>query len=75
MTEMFRIRCNRCGEESMAPSGTNICGNCADELRAEQDAEIAMAESQGIEEEREKYWEEQWEAQQEERMMHDGTEL
>ncbi len=30
--------CKRCGQE-LAPVGSNICGNCADDLRDEADAE------------------------------------
>ena len=36
------MRCIRCGEEFEHP-GTNVCGNCADDLRQEEEAKMAYA--------------------------------
>lgn len=45
----FTSKCERCGKEVYIPPGDNICGNCADDLRDEQDAAMADAEILGLE--------------------------
>lgn len=32
------MKCTRCGQEFEPEFETNICGNCADDLRAEEEA-------------------------------------
>ena len=39
-------RCDRCGRKIEIPDGTNICGDCADELRMEQQFKESDAENQ-----------------------------
>ncbi len=50
MIHTIHTVCNRCKRliEVDAPAGVNVCGSCADELRAEEDALIA--EQQAIDE-------------------------
>jgi len=40
------MKCKRCKQdiENDAPEGVTICGSCADDLRAEEDAMIGAAE-------------------------------
>lgn len=44
------MKCLRCGQEFELPNPddkkTNVCGSCADELRAEDDAMVAQAEAE-----------------------------
>ena len=39
-------RCDRCGRKTEIPAGTDICGDCADELRMEQQFKESDAENQ-----------------------------
>ena len=39
------MKCAKCGQEFDMPN-TNICGTCADELRDEENAQIAMAQAE-----------------------------
>jgi len=43
---MIEIKCKRCGQEFEPPDDkVNICGSCADDLRAEQDAYCEQAKA------------------------------
>jgi len=47
--ELKIMKCNRCGREFENPGfDTNICGNCADDLRQEQDIDNLLKEKKGI---------------------------
>jgi len=40
-------KCARCGQEFQPPDDrTNVCANCGDDLRAEEDANIAQAQAE-----------------------------
>jgi len=55
------MKCARC-EQEFEPPGfkTTICGNCADDLRAEEDAAIGAAEVEAEAMNRQAYEDEQW---------------
>ena len=61
------MKCFRCGNEFESPDKeTNVCGNCADDLRAEDDAMIAQAQAEAEETARQ-----QQEAEEAERIARD----
>lgn len=61
-------KCLRCGQEFEPPASgdSEICGSCADELRAEQDAYAAQAEAEAEAEALA-----QWEVEEAERIARD----
>jgi len=41
------MKCIRCGQEIYLPHwNSNVCGSCADDLRAEEDAEMGAIQAQ-----------------------------
>ena len=61
------MKCIRCGKEFESPGGeTNVCGNCADDLRAEDSAYTAQANAEADAEARAR-----WETEETERMARD----
>lgn len=50
------MKCARCGQDVYLPHWkSNICGNCADDLRSEEDAQIAIAQAEAEDEARAKW--------------------
>ena len=48
------MKCVRCGQEFDMPN-TNICGTCADDLRADEESEIMIAQASDDELTRQEY--------------------
>ena len=50
------MKCARCSNEFEPPDNkTNVCGTCADDLRADEDAEILMTQANDEELARQEY--------------------
>lgn len=67
----MKMKCLRCGQDFTLPDDkTDVCATCGDELRCEEDANIAQAEAEAQAEARAK-WEAE-EAEEAERLARDS---